>query len=160
MRISSQNPAPSILLLFTLVLLPSTVQPSSWNNIEPLKSRRADVERALGKPLSEGDNGLLRFTVAGGNAVVTFVDEGFVTRKRLRSNLVGTVLEVVLQHDSSSDTPESMGLTKNRAFEHDESQGGSVYRNLKEGVVYTFLDGKLRTTRFTFSTDQFSHARR
>jgi hypothetical protein len=31
---------------------------------------------------------------------------------------------------------------------------------LKEGIVYTFVNGKLKTTRYTFSEDQISHARR
>jgi len=133
--------------------------PASWNGIEPFKSRRADIERALGKPSGELANGSLRFTVNGGSALVSFVDAGFVTRKRLRAELVGTVLEIVLQHDASSDTAETMGLTKNRAFDHEEAQNVAIFRNLKEGIVYTFLEGKLRTSRFTFSADQIIRAR-
>ena len=133
---------------------------ASWNGIEPFKSRRADVERILGTPTGEGPNGTLRFNVGGGSATVTFVDQKFIASKKLRPELVGTVLEIVLQHESSSDTPESMGLTKNRAFDHDDSQGVSVFRDLKEGTILTFFSGKLRTTRYTFSTNQFSRARR
>ena len=133
---------------------------ASWNGIEPLKSRRADVEHILGKANSEGADGTLHFTVAGGTAIVSFVDERLVGNKKLRRELVGTVLEIVLQHESSSDTPDSMGLTKNRAFDRENIQNASVFRNLKDGILYTFLDGKLHTTRFTFSTAQLSRARR
>lgn len=147
-------------VLIVLVILAKPAYSASWNGIEPLKSRRADLERVLGKPSSEGVNGTLRFSVAGGSALVSFVDEGFVTRKRLRGDLVGTVLEIVLQHDASSDTAESMGLTKNPAFDREEAQSVAIFRNLKEGIVYTFLEGKLRSSRFTFSTDQYSRARK
>jgi len=133
---------------------------ASWNGIEPFKSRRADVEHILGKATSEGSDGTLHFTVAGGTAIVSFVDERLVGNKKLRRDLVGTVLEIVLQHEGSSNTPDSMGLTKNRAFDQENVQNASVFRNLKDGILYTFLDGKLHTTRFTFSTEQFSHARR
>lgn len=148
--------APSILL----VLLVNQALATSWNGIEPFKSRRADVERILGQATSEGSDGTLRFTVAGGTAIVSFVDKKFVTAKKLRPELEGAVLLIVLQHEGASDTPESMGLTKNRSFDHEDVQGASIFRNLKDGIAYTFINGKLRTTRFTFSTEQFSRARR
>jgi hypothetical protein len=156
LRLANYLVVPSILL----VLLVNQALAAPWNGIEPLKSRRADLERILGKPAGEGSDGTLRFSVAGGTAIVTFVDKKFVTTKKLRPELEGTVLLIVLQHEGSSDTPESMGLTKNRSFDHEELQGASIFRNLKDGVAYTFINGKLRTTRFTFSTDQFSRARR
>src|SRR5713226_9529446 len=83
---------------------------AAWNGIEPFKSRRADVERVLGKPASEGPEGLLHFNVAGGTVTVAFVGAGFVAGKGLRPELEGTVLQIILQHEKSSDTPESMGL--------------------------------------------------
>jgi len=143
-----------------IALLSECAVAAPWNGIEPFKSRRADVERVLGKPTSEGPDGTMRFTVAGGTAVVSFVNERFVTTKKLRRDLVGTVLEIVLEHEGSSDTPESLNLIKNRAFDHDQMQSASVFRNLKDGVLYTFIDGKLRTTRFTFSATQLGRARR
>jgi len=153
----------SIHLALAFLLLSTVTEhavAASWNGIEPLKSRRADVEHILGKANSEGVDGTLHFTVAGGTAIVSFVDERLVGNKKLRRELVGTVLEIVLQHESSSDTPDSMGLTKNRAFDRENIQNASVFRNLKDGILYTFLDGKLHTTRFTFSTAQLSRARR
>src|SRR5205823_10824968 len=39
---------------------------ASWNGIEPLKSRREDVLKILGKPSVEDANGALEFSVAGG----------------------------------------------------------------------------------------------
>ena len=152
-----------VILLLSLVWLATSVgfaSAASWNGIQPLKSRREDVLKTLGKPVAEDANGALRFVVAGGTALVVFVDRKFVNNKKLRPNLEGTVLEIVLQHDHSNETPQSMNLLKNRAFAHDDMQNASIFRNLKDGIVYTFLDGKLHTTRLTFSDSELARARR
>jgi len=149
-----------LILLLCYAASLDVVKAASWNGIEPFKTRRTDVLKILGKPVGESSAGALRFNVAGGAVVVSFVDEKFVTAKRLRPEVVGTVLEIVLQHERSSDTPESMSLLKNRDFVRDDNQNASIFRNLKEGIAYTFFDGKLRTTRFTFSETQLGHARR
>jgi hypothetical protein len=131
-----------------------------WNGIEPFKSRRDEVVKVLGKPIGESSEGALRFAVSGGSVLVSFVTEKFVAKKRLRSELAGTVLEIVLQHEHSSDTPESMSLLTNKEFVRDEVQNASIFHSNKSGIVYTFLDGKLRTTRFTFSEAQLARMRR
>jgi hypothetical protein len=131
----------------------------TWKGLEPFVSKRADVKTALGPPTSEGPNGSLNFTVMGGTVSVSFVDEHFVRSKKLRPEVEGTVLQIILQHESSSDTPESMNLRKNRDFVRDESKDAVIYRNLKEGIVYTFIAGRLRTTRYTFSEKQIRSAR-
>ena len=132
---------------------------ASWQGIEPFKSRRADVLQALGTPASDPFGGPLTFKILGGTASVSFVDANFVRAKKLQPELEGTVLQIILQHENSSDTPDSMGLLKNRAFEREETKNALIFRNLKEGVVYTFLNGKLKTTRYTFSESQISRAR-
>jgi hypothetical protein len=136
------------------------VRAASWNGIEPFKSRRDDVLKILGKPVSESPDGVLRFSVSGGSVQVSFVNEKFVTAKRLRPVLAGTVLEIVLQHEHSSDTAESMSLLKNRDFTRDEVRNISFFRNIKDGIVYTFIDGSLKTTRYTFGDGQLGRARR
>ena len=105
-----------------------------------MKSKRADVEAALGRPVSEGQNGSLNFEVLGGTVSVSFVDENFVKTKKLRPEVEGTVLQIILQHASSSDTPESMNLAKNRGFVRDDTKDALIYRNLKDGIVYTFIE--------------------
>jgi hypothetical protein len=135
------------------------VQASSWRGIEPLKSRREDVLQALGKATSEGANGSLNFTVMGGTVSVSFVDDKFARSKKLKPESVGTVLQIILQHQSSSDTPESMNLAKNHDFVRDKTKEALIYRNLKDGIVYTFIGGRLRTTRYTFSEKQIAQAR-
>jgi hypothetical protein len=150
-------------LIVTLLALASSAKyanAASWNGIEPFRSRRDDVTQIMGKPASEGTDGVLRFSVAGGTVLVNFVDEKFIANKKLRPELLGTVLEIVLQHEHSSDTPESMTLLKNKEFVRDEIQNASIFRSNKTGIVYTFVDGKLRTTRFTFSEAQLGRARR
>ncbi len=132
---------------------------ATWNRIEPLKSRRADVVQILGQPVSESSDGVLRFTVAGGSVQVNFVDEKFVTLKKLKPELVGTVLQIILQHEHSSDTPESMKLLKNRQFVSDNVHGVAIFRNVKDGIVYSFIDGTLKTTRYTFADGQLLRAR-
>src|SRR5438552_8110313 len=146
-----------VILLLSLAWLATSVglaSAASWNGIQPLRSRREDVLKTLGKPVAEDANGALRFVVAGGTVFIVFVDQRFVDNKKLRPNLEGTVLEIVLQHDHSNDTPESMNLLKNRAFVHDDMQNASIFRNLKDGIVYTFLDGKLHKTTLTFADRQ------
>ena len=104
--------------------------------------------------------GMLRYKVSGGSIQISFVDEKFVASKKLRPELAGTVLEIVLQHEHSSDTAESMKLLKNRDFIRDDVRNITVYRNIKDGVVYTFIDGTLKTTRHTFADSQLGRARR
>jgi len=133
---------------------------ASWNGIEPLKSRRAEVVQILGQPISESADGVLRFKVMGGSVQINFVDGKFVAAKKLRPELEGTVLQIVLQHEHSSDTPESLKLLKNRDFARDDVQGVSIFRNPKEGVHYTFIEGTLKTTRYTFADGQLGRVRR
>jgi hypothetical protein len=132
---------------------------AAWNGIEPFKSTRADVEKVLGQPIGESPDGVLRFPVMGGSAQISFVNQKFVAAKKLRPQLVGTVLEIVLQHDRSSDTPESMNLLKNSAFTRDETQTSTIFRNMKQGLIYTF-QGTLKSTRYTFADEQLTKARR
>ncbi len=154
--------ATAVLLLTALAWasLATNVSAASWNGIEPFKSRRDEVVKVLGKPIGESSEGALRFAVSGGTVLVSFVSEKFVTNKKLRPELAGTVLEIVLQHEHSSETPESMSLLKNKEFVRDEIQSASIFRSNKSGIVYTFVDGKLRTTRFTFSESQLARMRR
>ena len=147
-------------IVIAIVLFAGEVRAGSWNGIEPFKSRRADVIKILGEPLAESPEGVLRFSVMGGSVQVSFVDPKLVATKKLRPELEGTVLQIVLLHDSSTETPESMKLLQNRAFTRDDSQASIIFRNMKEGIVYTFFQGTLRSTRYNFSDDQLSKARR
>jgi hypothetical protein len=148
----------AISLLFVGSL--TTVSAASWSGIEPFKSTRADVEKALGQPIADsGADGGLKFKVSGGTVSVYFVGARLIETKKLQPKLEGTVLEVILQHDNSSDTPESLGLKDKKDFVHEGGTGGEVYRNLKDGVIYTFLGGTLKTTRYTASNEQFAKNR-
>jgi len=141
-------------------VISANAQAASWNGIEPFKSSRADVLKVLGQPVSESPEGVLRFNVMGGSAQISFVNERFVAAKKLRPQLVGTVLEIVLQHDHSSDTPESMKLLENRAFVRDETKTSTIFRNTKQGIIYLFQQGTLKSTRYTFADEQLTKARR
>lgn len=147
------------LALFMLLALSANASASSWHGIEPLKTRRADVLKILGTPTTEAADGPLTFKVMGGTVTVFFVDQNLVRAKRLRAELAGTVLQIVLQHENSSDTPDSLGLLKNKTFTREDAKEAIIFRNLKDGIVYTFVNGKLKTTRYTFSEDQISRAR-
>jgi hypothetical protein len=152
----------AVTAVLSLIILSQSAKAESWNGIEPLKSRRADVERILGKPIMDqpGEDGTLHFKVAGGSVTIAFVSARFVKTKKLSPELEGTVLQIVLQHDKSSDTPETMNITGNSRFERQDTQGGSIFRNQKDGIVYTFFDGKLKTTRYTPSATQLGRARK
>ena len=143
-----------------LLLIAANVSAASWNGIEPFKSNRGDVKKILGEPIGESPDGVLRFSVMGGTAQVSFVNDKFVAAKKLKPELVGTVLEIVLQHEHSSDTPESLKLLKNAAFTRDETQNSTVFRNMKQGLIYTFFQGTLKSTRYTFADEQLTKARR
>lgn len=134
---------------------------TAWGGIEPLKSRRADVERLLGKPIDDvGEEGALRFKAQGGLVTVAFVDSKFVQSKKLGPEYAGTVRQVVLQHDNSSITPESMDLRHKSRFERQEVPNGEIFRDLRDGLVYTFIGGRLKTTYYTPSEEQWSRAQR
>jgi hypothetical protein len=154
--------SPLLVAVLTGLILSSSSSASAspWNGIEPLKTRRDEVIKKLGAPLGETPDGVLRFNVMGGSVQVRFVNEGFIKSKKLRPDLAGTVLEIVLQHEHSSDTPESLKLADNHSFVKDESKGTTIFTNLKEGLIYTFIDGSLRTTRYTFANEQLTKARR
>lgn len=139
------------------------IEPSlaeTWNNIEPLKSRRADVVQTLGSPINEKarEADILQFKVIGGTVTVVFLDEKFVTTRKLSRDLIGTVRQIVLKHEGASDTPESLGLPGKKNFKPETSGGITIYRNLKDGIIYTFIDGRLRTTYYTASTAQWGRA--
>jgi hypothetical protein len=145
--------------VIALAFCASAVRAASWQGLEPFKSRRGDVLQALGTPVSDPFGGPLTFKILGGTASISFVDANFVRTKKLQPELEGTVLQIILQHERASDTPDSMGLLKNRDFTREEAKDALIFRNLKEGIVYTFLNGKLRTTRYTFSENQIGRAR-
>jgi hypothetical protein len=145
-----------------LLLAAGGARATSWGEIEPLKSRRADVERVLGKPVEDkpGETGTLRFKVQGGTVQVAFVDERFVRAHKLFPGVEGTVRQVVLQHEASSDTPDTMKLANNSAFERDPQGNAVIFRNLRDGISYTFIEGRLRTTYYTASSEQFRRAQK
>ena len=146
------------------VLLSSAVgaRAATWKGLEPFVSKRADVERVLGAPASDrlAEDGTLEFNVAGGKVTVFFVTPKFVAAKRLPERYTDTVLQIVLQHEHATDTPESMNLVKNSAFEHRHDKGVDVYLEPKEGVAYTFVDSRLKTTRYSYSSQQLARMQR
>lgn len=146
--------------IFMLLIFAQTASAASWNGIEPFKTTRAEVIQILGKPIGESPDGVLRFAVMGGSVQVSFVSAKFVVAKKLRPELEGTVLQIVLQHERSTNTPQSMKLLDNKAFARDETQTTTIFRNPKEGLVYTFINDKLSSTRYTFADSQLSRARR
>jgi len=159
-RRTSLVTATVVVSVLACAMLATSVYAGSWNGIEPFKSRREDVTKMLGQPVSESPDGVLRFNVSGGSVQISFVNEKFVAAKRLRPALAGTVLEIVLQHEHSSDTAESMKLLNNRDFIRDDMRNIAIFRNPKDGIVYTFIDGVLKTTRYTFTDGQLGKARR
>jgi hypothetical protein len=165
-RLPARYAVASIVATITLACLLLSAQTpraeaANWNQIEPLKSRLDDVERLLGKPLEEKGNepDSLRFKVNGGMVTISFVSAKFVATKKLSPAYEGTVLQVVLQHEHAPDTPDSMKLVKNSAFQLEQRQGVAHYRNLKDGIAYTFVDGKLKTTWYSPSAELLARAR-
>ncbi len=135
---------------------------ATWKGLEPFVSKRADVERVLGAPVSDrfAEDGTLEFSVSGGRVTVFFVTAKFAAAKRLPERYTDTVLQIVLQHERATDTPESMSLVKNKSFEYRHDKGVEVYLEPKEGVAYTFVDSRLKTTRYSYSSQQLAKIQR
>ena len=159
-KLSSRYGVIAIVFVTVLILSSAPVRGAAWNGIEPLKSRRDEVIKILGAPVGESPEGVMRFNVMGGSVQISFVNDKFVNSKKLKPELAGTVLEIVLQHEHSSDTPETLKLLNNHAFARDETRTSKIFRNMKEGIIYTFVEGMLRSTRYTFADDQLAKARR
>ncbi|MDQ1523639.1 MAG: hypothetical protein QOE47_1563 [Pyrinomonadaceae bacterium] len=151
-----------VALIACLLAGGQTIRAATWHGIEPLKSRRADVERELGQPVQQelSATNSLNFKVAGGMVTVTFVDAKFVQTKKLAPDVEGTVLLIVLRHDNSSDTPESLALANKNGFSREEKAGIIVFYNQKDGITYTFINGRLKTTRYAAATEQLLRAQR
>ena len=152
-----------VIAFATLNVCTQTLHAASWSNIEPFKSKRADVEHALGRPISDqmGGDGTLQFKTASGTVKVVFVTAKFVQSKKLQPELEGTVLQIQVHHDNAKDSPESLGLTNNADFKREEDgKGAAVLRNMKDGIIHTFNGGKLKTTYYTPSTEQWARAQR
>lgn len=148
--------------LAVLLLLSSAAQAATWKGIEPFVSKRADVERVLGTPTVDklAESGTLQFDVTGGTVTVFFVTPKFIAAKKLSPSLEGTVLQIVLQHERATDTPESLNLVGNKSYEHKSDNGVDVFIEPKEGVAYTFVGGKLKTTRYSYSAEQLARIQR
>lgn len=155
------------LIFFALTLFlcgAASLEAASWNNIEPFKSRRDDVKQALGTPLTKGDDaaatpdGTMRFKINGGTVTITFVTAKLIHARNLSPDVEGTVFQIALQHDNASDTPATLGLTNNGDYKLADRQGVSVYTNAKKGIIYTFVNGKLKTSWYNPSAQQLARA--
>jgi hypothetical protein len=133
--------------LLLAVAAASTAVAASWKGIEPLKSRRADVVAALGKPASENaSDASMRFSTPEGEATVFLVTRDFAALKGWNPTYEGTVVQIIVQHTNSKETPKSLGLEGPRRIDR-EVRGDSVfYRNRKEGIIHIFKGGRLVTT--------------
>jgi hypothetical protein len=144
------------LLASNVPAAPAPAAAASWKGIEPLKSRRADVERVLGRPARETRDGALHFEVSGGRVTIFFLTAQTVAVKKMSPELEGTVLQIALQHDTASDTPDSLGLDKEKKFEREAKGDVLFYNNQRDGVAYIFIGGKLRTTRYSAPAEQLA----
>lgn len=137
-----------IAAILAATVVVSTARAASWKGIDPLKTRRADVVRILGKPASENAaDSSMRFSTPEGVATVSFVTRDFAALKGWDAALEGTVVQILLQHENSKETARSLGLEGNRKIDR-EARGDLVfYRDRKEGIIRIFnKSGKLATT--------------
>jgi hypothetical protein len=145
-----------------MLLCAQATRAATWKGLEPFVSKRADVERVLGVPTADryDADGTLEFAVSGGRVTVFFITPKFVAAKKLPARYEGMVLQIVLQHERAQDTPESMNLVRNSAYEHRHDKGVDVYLEPKEGIAYTFVESRLKTTRYSYSSQQLSRIQR
>ncbi|MFL6253972.1 MAG: hypothetical protein ACJ74T_03045 [Pyrinomonadaceae bacterium] len=152
----------SLSAALTVLLTAGAARAATWKGLEPFVSKRADVERVLGVPVADRlmADGTLEFNVAGGRVTVFFVTPKFIASKRLPAHYEGTVLQIVLQHDRAQDTPESMNLVSNKAFKREAQGNVEKYTDEKDGLIYTFVESHLKTTRYAYSMDRLSRIQR
>jgi hypothetical protein len=140
-----------------LSLLTPPAPAATWKGLEPFVSKRADVERALGRHTKMLQDGALQFNAPDGIVSVYFVTPKFIATKKLSPELEGTVLQIIIQHQSgAAGTPESLNLVKNSSFKRSEGKGVLVLTNTKDGVSYTFVESRLKTTRYFYSAEQLN----
>ncbi len=102
----------------------------------------------------------MEFKFAGSKVTVFFVTPKFLAAKKLPAAYEGTVLQIVLQHERAQDTPESMNLVNNKAFKREANRGVEKYSDQEEGLYYTFVEGRLKTTRYSYSAQQLAKIQR
>ena len=141
-----------------LMLGSQDAQGATWKGLEPLVSKRTDVERVLGPPTADrlAKDGTLQFAAPEGTATVFFVTPKFITARKLPPRLEGTVLLILVQHTSSTQTPGSMRLPANLDFERQVSGPTEIYANPKDGIYHTFVESRLKTTRYSYSAERFT----
>jgi hypothetical protein len=128
----------------------STAQAASWKGIEPLTSRRPDVIRILGQPASENAaDASMRFATREGGVIVSLTTRDFAARKGWPPALEGTVVQILLQHEKSKDTPKSLRLDGNPRFDREVRGESVLYRNRKDGIIRIFTAGKLTTSIYS-----------
>ncbi|MFL6335908.1 MAG: hypothetical protein ACJ754_21585 [Pyrinomonadaceae bacterium] len=157
-----RNTILSLVAALVVLLSAGAARAATWKGLEPFVSNRADVERVLGAPTADRYNGdgTLEFNVSGGRVTVFFVTPKFIATKRLPAHYEGTVLQIVLQHQSAQDTPESLNLVTNKAFKREAQGNVEKYTDEKDGLIYTFVESHLKTTRYAYSMDRLSRIQR
>ena len=152
----------SLAAALAVLLSAGMARAATWKGLEPFVSKRADVERVLGAPVSDrlAEEGTLEFNVSGGRVTVFFVTPKFVASKKLPAHYEGTVLQIVLQHERAQDTPESMNLVTNKSFRREAKGSVEKYSDDKEGIFYTFVESRLKTTRYAYSMDRLGRIQR
>jgi hypothetical protein len=157
-RADARNAAVILAAALMVLLSAGAARAATWKGLEPFVSKRADVERVLGVPVSDryAGEGTLEYNVTGGRVTVFFVTPKFIASKKLPAQYEGTVLQIVLQHERAVDTPESMNLVTNHAYEHRFDKGVDVYLEPKQGIAYTFVDSHLKTTRYSYSSQRLA----
>lgn len=153
-----------LVFLFALFLISQSqnTMAAGWNGIIPLKTSREEVEKILGSPIApqESANSPLQFKVLGGVVTVAFVDEKFIAASKLSKDILGKVRQIVLQHENSKTTPEDMKLDEKKEFVKEQKERVTTYRNEKDGITYTFIDGTLKTTYYFADASQLSSGKK
>ena len=120
-RVSSvQNALAIVAAAFAVLMIAwQEARAATWKGLEPLVSRRTDVERVLGPPTADrlAKDGTLQFEAPEGSVTVFFVTPKFIAARKLPPRLEGTVLLILVQYKSSTATPGSMRLPANQDFE-------------------------------------------
>jgi hypothetical protein len=145
-----------VIIAAALLSVAQPVMAATWKGLEPLVSKRADVERVLGRPNRVANSDMLQYNMKDEVVTVYFVTSKFIVAKKLSPALEGTVLQIVVQHQRALETPASLNIVTNSDFKRESKGNVVVLTNAKEGLIYTFVNERLKTTRYTFSEEQLA----
>lgn len=125
-----------ISILILICVISEYGQSNSWNNLTPLHSTRADVEKLLGKP-KEDKYGCCQYKTEKETVSVSYINKICENGWNVLPN---TVLSISFSPDSDAKTIEALNLDKSKFSIRVDDTLRATLTNADEGISYSFSD--------------------